>query len=131
MPTERPERQSLWVPGLVAHLGGCSMHRLSTAVPLICAIAFAAGPVLAMPVTSGTSPFEVDWSCSSAICATSNQTPPAGVTLTGVAAFSNPVFTTEGGGLVDLSISVTISNTTAQGSLSAADWKSIRLTSWG
>src|SRR6516165_1736810 len=107
------------------------MRGLFIGVPLICAMAFAAGPVPAMPVTAGTSPFEVDWSCSSAICATSNQTPPAGVTLTGVAAFSNPVFTTEGSGLVDLSISVTISNTTAQGSLSTADWQSIPLTSWG
>jgi hypothetical protein len=107
------------------------MRGLFIGVPLICTIAFAAGPGSAMPVTAGTAPFEVDWSCSSALCATSNQTPPAGVTLTGVAAFSNPVFTTEGSGLVDLSISVTISNTTAQGSLSTADWQSIRLTSWG
>ena len=107
------------------------MRGLFIGVPLICTMAFAAGPCSAMPVTAGTAPFEVDWSCSSAICSTSNQTPPAGVTLTGVAAFSNPVFTTEGSGLVDVSISVTISNTTAQGSLSTADWQSIRLTSWG
>lgn len=107
------------------------MRGLLIGVPVICTMAFAAGPGSAMPVTAGTAPFEVDWSCSSAICATSNQPPPAGVTLTGVAAFSNPVFTTEGSGLVDLSISVTISNTTALGSLSTADWQSIRLTSWG
>jgi hypothetical protein len=84
-----------------------------------------------MPVAASTAPFEVDWSCSSALCATNNATPPAGVTLTGVAAFSNPVYTTEGSGLVDLSINVGITNTTAQGSLSTADWQSIRLTSWG
>jgi hypothetical protein len=95
------------------------------------AMAFGGGSAWAMPVTTGTAPFEVDWSCSSTLCATNNQTPPAGVTLTGIAAFSNPVFTTEGSGLVDLSIDVTISNTTAQGSLSTADWQSIRLTSWG
>jgi hypothetical protein len=41
------------------------------------------------------------------------------------------VFTTEASGLVDLSIGVTISNTTAKGSLSTSDWQSIRLTSWG
>src|SRR6516164_3349793 len=107
------------------------MRRLFIGLPLMGAMAFGGGSAWAMPVTTGTAPFEVDWSCSSTLCATNNQTPPAGVTLTGIAAFSNPVFTTEGSGLVDLSIDVTISNTTAQGSLSTADWQSIRLTSWG
>src|SRR5215472_12290337 len=107
------------------------MRRLFIGLPLMGAMTFAGGSASAMPVTTGTAPFEVDWSCSSVICATNNATPPAGVTLTGVAAFSNPKFTTEAGGLVDLSIDVTISNTTAKGSLSTSDWQSIRLTSWG
>jgi hypothetical protein len=85
-----------------------------------------------MPVTASTAPFEVDWGCSATNCnSPPNTIPPAGVTLTAVATFSNPVYTTEGSGLVDLSINVGITNTTAQGSLSTADWQSIRLTSWG
>jgi len=107
------------------------MHRLFMGLPVFATMALVGGQVSAMPVTAGTAPFEVDWSCSSNLCSSAPGTiPPSGVTLTGVATFSNPVFTTEAGGAVDLSINVSITNTTAQGSLSLADWQSIRLTSW-
>ena len=107
------------------------MRRLFLGLPLIGAMTFAGGSASAMPVTAGTAPFEVDWSCSSNLCSSAPGTiPPSGVTLTGSAVFSNPVFTTEAGGAVDLSINVSITNTTQQGSLSTADWQSIRLTSW-
>jgi hypothetical protein len=64
-------------------------------------------------------------------CATNNQTPPVGVTLTGVAAFSSPVFTTEGSGLVDLSLGVTISNTTVQDSRTTTWTSGPRLSAHG
>jgi len=52
-----------------------------------------------------TQPCEADWSCLAGICATNNQNPQVGATLTGDAAFSNSVFTPEGKAVWSISAS--------------------------
>ena len=52
-----------------------------------------------------TQPREADWSCLAGICATNNQNPQVGATLTGDAAFSNSVFTPEGKAVWSISAS--------------------------
>src|SRR5215813_11860725 len=89
-------------------------------------------PASATMISQGSSPFTVNWSCSSNICDSPPGTiPPAGVTISGSATFSNFTFTTEVSGIVDLSLNISINNTTPQGALSTADWQSVRLTSFG
>jgi hypothetical protein len=95
------------------------------------ALAVGMGSAQAMVISQGSSAFTVDWSCNTNLCnSPGNTIPPTGVTLAGTATFSNFNFTTEMSGAVDVSFNVSLSNTTTQGSLSLANWQSVRLTSF-
>jgi hypothetical protein len=102
-----------------------NLAALAAAVALVGVLA--AQPASAEVVQAGSSAFNVLWSCNSTNCpGNTNATPSS--TLSAQATFSNFAFSNNG---QTFTMDVLIENTTPQGSLSASDWQSVRVTSFG
>jgi PEP-CTERM motif len=110
---------------------GVDNMKYMNALTAVAALAVAVGlslPVRAELITALSPEFEVFASCTSTT-GCNGQTPSS--TLSAELQFSNFLFTPGSGGTVNFSTQIIATNTTAQGSLSLADFQSVRLTSFG
>ena len=106
------------------------MRRLFKGILLAAGLAVSGiSPASAMLVSAGDPSFTVNWSCSAISCdSPPNTIPGAGITLQGTASLSNFAFSNNG---TTFTYNVSVENDTPQGSLSTANWQSVRLTSFG